>query len=210
MAHELQHAIQAIEGHAGGSSPAFYRDKDVLSPEWDEFILNTQLGGPKSADYKRVADFEKRPDYLDLEDLAEDIWMDNDFPARLDELRADLFNAKGNDDYDGIDEATEKIRSLKEYYVYLLEEVDPDLAEYKRLNLVEGIHTNGPSKWLTANEAYEKTAGEVEAVNVERRLDYTPQVRRGASPKVTQSVPDEVQIRAEDYYANGGALRRVR
>lgn len=43
-------------------------------------------------------------------------------------------------------------------------------------------------------EAYERTAGEVEARNVQTRRDLTPIERRASPPWQTQSVPDERQI----------------
>lgn len=44
------------------------------------------------------------------------------------------------------------------------------------------------------HEGYRRTAGEVEARNVQSRLDFTPEARRAAPPWTTQDVPNELQI----------------
>jgi hypothetical protein len=46
----------------------------------------------------------------------------------------------------------------------------------------------------TPFQAYRRVAGEVEARNVQRRMDMTPEERRNRPPWTTQDVPDEDQI----------------
>jgi hypothetical protein len=45
-----------------------------------------------------------------------------------------------------------------------------------------------------AQDAYQRLAGEVEARNVQTRMNFTPEQRRAQAPWETQDVPDELQI----------------
>lgn len=47
---------------------------------------------------------------------------------------------------------------------------------------------------LSGRELYKRMAGEVEARNVQKRMDMTPDERRATPPWATQDVPDELQI----------------
>lgn len=47
---------------------------------------------------------------------------------------------------------------------------------------------------LGARDLYHQTAGEVEARNVQRRMDYLPSMRRMFTPEATQSVPFDQQV----------------
>lgn len=47
---------------------------------------------------------------------------------------------------------------------------------------------------LTPREQYRRLAGEVEARNVQQRMDMTPDQRRQTPPWLTQDTPDELQI----------------
>jgi GNAT superfamily N-acetyltransferase len=67
--------------------------------------------------------------------------------------------------------------------------IDRRLAE-----LDDEIATLQSREGLTPRQAYERSAGEVEARNVQTRRDFTPEQRRAQAPWETQDVPDDLQI----------------
>lgn len=66
----------------------------------------------------------------------------------------------------------------------------PVARDLLQRNTTEQLHAM-PSDPM---EAYKRSAGEVEARNVETRRDFTPEERRAQPPWLTQDVPDEQQI----------------
>jgi hypothetical protein len=56
------------------------------------------------------------------------------------------------------------------------------------------IHAWERNSLLTPEEAYRRTAGEVESRNVQKRMNMTPEERRASPPWTTEDVPAEQQI----------------
>ena len=73
------------------------------------------------------------------------------------------------------------------------------------------LKNNGPmldrsAQDYAVQDAYRRHAGEVEARNVQKRMDMTPDERRATPPWLTQDVPDEQQIVRMGNYADGGPV----
>jgi hypothetical protein len=67
-----------------------------------------------------------------------------------------------------------------------------------------GMFKYDPASKLTPYEQYKRLAGEVEARNVQSRIDMTPEQRKATHPWETQDVPDIDQI--TNYAETGAAL----
>lgn len=76
----------------------------------------------------------------------------------------------------------------------------PGTSQPRMQQLIKKLGGVGPRRITDAQDAYEATAGEVQADNVENRWPMTRAARRATPPWETQSIPDDQQIilRRED------------
>jgi len=167
LIHEVQHAIQKIEGFAGGGSI-------------QQFI--TQPKGTKLD--RAIYDFHS---YVkDLEgDLYENIGKVL-FDDRFDNFRY-VLRAEGEKVLEGINDDT-IIDALIRSYKNKNKEVFMRNYNYS----VDKINTE--LKNPSAYTQYKNLAGEVEARNVQARMNYTPEQRREMLLQETEDVAREQQI----------------
>ncbi len=167
LIHEVQHAIQKIEGFAGGGSIQQF---------------STQPKGTKLD--RAIYDFHS---YVkDLEgDLYENIGKVL-FDDRFDNFRY-VLRAEGEKVLEGINDDT-VIDALSRSYKNKDKEVFMRNYNYS----VDKINTE--LKNPSAYTQYKNLAGEVEARNVQARMNYTPEQRREMLLQETEDVAREQQI----------------
>ena len=173
LAHEIQHAIQAIEGFARGGNPGWF-DK-VNDMIWDihrtmdkmmdyyahRFGLPTFDDWNKSLDGKELKKFKtalKR--YLKQKEDFSPIYAYSDFVGFKPEIRRDIKLA--------------------------LNKANKEIAEIRRQ-----AYGGMPFDSFTA---YRHLAGEVESRNVQKRLNMTPEERRASLAAETEDVARKYQI----------------
>ena len=147
LAHEIQHAIQRIEGFASGSNPGNYRyaatSENVIAD------INAATGGR----------------------LVESGGFDNTPEGIFDALnRKTKYGTILRDNSDELDEVA------REYGYETIFDLVNDIDKFK-----------------SSVQMYRSEAGEVEARNVEERLDMTPEQRRGTLAEETEDVAREDQ-----------------
>jgi len=71
---------------------------------------------------------------------------------------------------------------------------DEDLAKLNEWEILKSKEDDILAAQVDPYDAYKRLAGEVEARNVQTRMDMTPEQRRAKSPWETQDVPDDEQI----------------
>ena len=153
LMHELQHAIQGIEGFARGSSPK----------HWSLETKNAE------AEYsKKQAKYEKRldgfADVLYRYGYTDDDFEKNDITTESGIEEAKQFLKKA----EAPNGAIELADNLKQY----AKDRDEAFSYYWRLK------KGNPS------ELYKATAGEIEARDVEKRLNYTAEQRKNTRPDI--------------------------
>jgi len=166
LIHEVQHAIQKIEGFAGGGS-------------MQQFI--TQPKGTKLD--RAIYDF-----HYYVKDLEGDLYENIGrvlFDERFDNFRY-VLRAEGEKVWEGINDTV--IDALSRSYKNHDKEVFMRNYNYS----VDKINTElqRPSPYTQ----YKNLAGEVEARNVQARMNYTPEQRREMLLQETEDVAREQQI----------------
>lgn len=153
LAHEVQHAIQELEGFAGGTSvereQKRLEDARPLTKAQEKFVELVRM-------YDEVSD-TLRPDYT-LKRFLQD---------SVEPLTEDLIR-----DLMSLDE-----RELR--------------AEYDRLSEMERASRASSA---SPYDNYRRSAGEVEARNVSRRMGMSDEDRRGSLAEETEDVPRSEQI----------------
>ena len=186
LLHEMQHAIQHHEGFAHGGSPKSMSDQ-IPNPK-ASIYRDALLGNDPSL--LRVQQLSKSPEF-DAELARSNALWDREYGPRVDEIESRMTS---REDFaklqPQIDQVFEDFRavSAKEF---------PTMAELEMLQrdlTARGIPLQQPSATLTPHQAYNSLAGEVEARNVQTRMDMTTEQRRAQPPWATQDVPDNLQI----------------
>ena len=178
--HELQHAIQQREGFAKGGMPSQMKNK-VINPQWTAWNKNKDV-------VEEMKAIKFSPEYQQQLRHMNNVWKEK-YAPKLEMLEAKELKAKS---------AVER-----EKYYPLIDKIFDDFKKeeqlapnYSRLvSLVKkhGLNPNkldGPPKYLDADEAYKRLAGEAEARNVQTRIDFTPEERAAKPPWTTLDVPE--------------------
>lgn len=164
LAHEVQHAIQKIEGFARGGNPESMQERfDAAKEEWRARAWADALRdkADEMGEHYNQAAVEKA-----LIDEYKEMGMDNDEWMPNKETRMKGFNyfARGYAD-----------RSLDE--------------DIKNFRLNESTRSE-----FSPYVEYTKLGGEVESRNVEHRMNMTPEERRASLAAETEDVSREDQI----------------
>lgn len=170
IAHEVQHAIQNIEGFAEGYHPDAYAFEILRERgfDWADFALDKR--GDKIA-----------RDLFYIRRQAEDLVADGKYKYIGNALKNVVSTSKwiSSDTKDYFNGDNESIVS---------EAKNATAREFDDLSyLAYGLKEEAYKK-------YWETAGEVEARNVSKRMDYTPEQRRAELASKTEDVAREDQI----------------
>ena len=165
LSHELQHAVQDIEGFAPGGNPV--------------------VGAIIADRLDKLTDVQRK--------FIDSIRLYNEFKSqgtlRDDYTVSEYVKGLGSDEF-GED-------FFKDISVMTDEEIQ---REYERLSEM------GKRERMTAMEAYRSLSGEVEARNVQSRLNMTPEERRNSLAAETEDVAREEQIFLNDALGVSAAL----
>lgn len=176
LAHEVQHAIQRIEGFAvGGSQAAFepkYGTNDIES--YGEKLRN-------DAQQKREQATEI------LAKINDDINANK----KLDDFMP-LINSKEKTFDDFAEYIAEEQKKHADYETYKNYLAEAESLEDEANNL--GMYKNNKGEWINPTQAYNNLAGEVEARNVQARKRLTPEERLNTLLSETADVAPEDQI----------------
>jgi hypothetical protein len=207
--HEGMHGVQGIEGFARGGNPknvwyALGKEADRLAdtPANAKAFAAEQLGLAASyVDLERK--LAKNPEYI----RKTGDWFE--FAP---------FNAgkKGTSEYEqtirDVGKKALDARRLKIVHPEFINQVreDPrklqsifranerDWSRYgpvrREMENLRDLSASARSNPQAAQDAYRRLAGEVEARNVQKRMDMTPDQRRATPPWATQDVPDDMQL----------------
>ena len=174
LVHEIQHAIQEIEGFAKGGRA---EDSDKLvTRERDRRIARRlpEIEAAQSRAAKELHDLEAS--------------------SGLERFRSDTF-ARGRRGEITREEANAKVRAWIAKQPGLGERLDNLHAEISQLIEEEQrIRREEAKKMNTPYQAYQALAGEVEARNTSKRLTMTPEQRRRTLAEETEDVAREDQI----------------
>lgn len=174
LVHEIQHAIQGIEGFAQGGTPAAFASAKYQAEEWkanfNEFI--NRYG------------FEDWSKNLPIED-----WMKygKEYKGQFGGLHRAF-----------IDNAVEDEDAKKT----LTKELDYVKAAYDKFYQIAG-GMDAAYKFKDANEWYRSLSGEVESRNVQQRMGMTDEQRRNALAESTEDVSREDQVFLKDGIESG-------
>ena len=179
LVHEIQHAIQGIEGFAQGGTPTAFASAKYQAEDWkDNFNKFINRYG-----------FEDWSKNLPIED-----WMKygKEYKGQFGGLhRAFIDNAVEDED-------------VKKT---LTKELDYVKAAYDKFYQIAG-GMDPAYKFKDANEWYRSLSGEVESRNVQQRMGMTDEQRRNTLASETEDVSREDQIFLKDGIESGGTRFR--
>lgn len=170
LAQEIQHAIQDIEGFASGVSPEMMMPKDFVI--W--------------RDMERLRELRQSDAWKQYSSLRDDILASDEGAARLSEL--DQFERSLE-----VVDANQELNRLREKWGY-------DETTLRALNSDDWFPGGEVGTALAEADPdfqqrqYYRVAGEVEARNVQRRLDLTEDERRARLLAETEGVPRNQQF----------------
>lgn len=164
LAHEVQHAIQKIEGFARGGNPESMQERfNAAKKEWRARAWADELRykADEMGEHYNQAAVEKA-----LIDEYKEMGMDNDewMPDKETRMKGFNYFARGYAD-----------RSMD--------------ADIKNFRLAESTRAD-----FSPYVEYTKLGGEVESRNVEHRMNMTPEERRASLAAETEDVSREDQI----------------
>lgn len=206
LTHEVQHAIQKIEGFARGGSVRDVRNrirqriaeldnvsehaKEMLARQVEYRALASKLGRAYEMLMKNGEDWAVRA-------ASDNYWeamntLDNDENSRLNNVYPKGKNASeiAKDGFNR-DKAIEELNRLSDYYASQISA--EDMKDIKESEALSG-KINGKSD----EELYHALGGEVEARNVQSRLGMTAEERRASLASETEDVAREDQIFLND------------
>lgn len=170
LAHEIQHAIQDIEGFSSGASPELMMPKDVAL--W--------------RDMERLRSYRQSESWQQFARLRDEIQNSEDSFARSSELDQLAQNPE-------VREVLGELDRLREKWGY-------GYAVSRALNSDDWRPGDDIGSALIKSDPhfqqdqYYRVAGEVEARNVQDRLDMTNEQRRQSTLESTESYPRNEQI----------------
>ena len=206
LTHEVQHAIQKIEGFARGGSVRDVRNrirqriaeldnvsehsKEMLARQVEYRALASKLGYVYERLMKNGEDWAVRAasdnywEAMNTLDNDENSQLNNVYPKgkNASEIAKDGFNR---------DKAIEELNRLSDYYASQISA--EDMKDIKESEALSG-KINGKSD----EELYHALGGEVEARNVQSRLGMTAEERSRSLASETEDVAREDQIFLED------------
>lgn len=177
LAHEVQHAVQSIEGFArGGNSMTYRKHLDALKEKRDAWSMIEEFA-------------DKR------EELGEDASQMDVYNALVNEYHSDGFEFG-----DGFIPSRNAFDKGFNLWVrgYDKEGYEDAYNEYQ--SLIEKFGLGGE------NDRYNELSGEVEARNVQSRMNMTPEERRNTLASETEDVAREDQIFLNDALAESSAM----
>lgn len=180
--HENQHAIQTREGFAEGANPTDRALTNAIpNPEADVYknLLKTE---PRLAKLRELENSDAFNAQIDAKNA---LYMEK-YKPRLLALEGQTSAAAQREKEAILKEATSEFSSkfpLIDQRMQIIGELQKDRIPFYP-----------PNEFLSANQAYLRHAGEVEARNVQKRRDWTPEMRKAAPPWTTEDVPLEQQI----------------
>lgn len=169
LAHEVQHTVQSIEGFArGGNSMTYRKHLDALKEKRDAWSMIEEFA-------------DKR------EELGEDASQMDVYNALVNEYHSDGFEFG-----DGFIPSRNAFDKGFNLWVrgYDKEGYEDAYNEYQ--SLIEKFRLGGE------NDRYNELSGEVEARNVQSRMNMTPEERRNTLASETEDVAREDQIFIND------------
>lgn len=164
LIHEIQHAIQRIEGFASGSSPKYWESKGIGEVEYESFVENTRR---EKARILRELSAEERQDYLR--------YIETD--KQIQEIlgMSDTFDSMQEDSADALEAIEEENDALYKKLFYT--------DWFSKLQDIDNILSDGVSEKLY-NVFYKNTAGEIEARDTANRLSLNEDQRRNTRPDI--------------------------
>ena len=206
LTHEVQHAIQKIEGFARGGSVRDVRNrirqriaeldnvsehaKEMLARQVEYRALASKLGRAYEMLMKNGEDWAVRA-------ASDNYWeamntLDNDENSRLNNVYPKGKNASeiAKDGFNR-DKAIEELNRLSDYYASQISAEDMK-------NIKDSEALSGKINGKSDEELYHALGGEVEARNVQSRLGMTAEERRASLASETEDVAREDQIFLND------------
>ena len=206
LTHEVQHAIQKIEGFARGGSVRDVRNrirqriaeldnvsehaKEMLARQVEYRALASKLGRAYEMLMKNGEDWAVRA-------ASDNYWeamntLYNDENSRLNNVYPKGKNASeiAKDGFNR-DKAIEELNRLSDYYASQISAEDMK-------NIKDSEALSGKINGKSDEELYHALGGEVEARNVQSRLGMTAEERRASLASETEDVAREDQIFLED------------
>lgn len=174
LAHEVQHAVQSIEGFArGGNSTAYRNHLDALKEKRDAWSM--------------IEEFDRK-----RKEFGEDASQTDIYNALRDEYLSDGF-----DFGDGFIPSRDAFDKGFNLWVrgYDKEGYEDAYNEYQYLTGKFGLGAS--------NDRYKELSGEVEARNVQNRMDMSSEQRRATLAEETEDVAREDQIFLNDAFEEG-------
>lgn len=183
LLHEIQHAIQQRENFARGGSPSQLKGIDRPdNPKWQRWNENKDR-------VARAVKIRNSQEYKDQLARSNEVF-NRDYQPRLNAIELET---------DKIQEKTLRDKAYQEQTEALFAEAR--LAHDNQFPLVVEVEEVGrkfglkePPRKLSNLETYRNLAGEVEARNVEERMNMTPAERAETFPGLTEDVPVDEQI----------------
>ena len=206
LTHEVQHAIQKIEGFARGGSVRDVRNrirqriaeldnvsehaKEMLARQVEYRALASKLGRAYEMLMKNGEDWAVRA-------ASDNYWeamntLDNDENSRLNNVYPKGKNASeiAKEGFNR-DKAIEELNRLSDYYASQISAEDMK-------NIKDSEALSGKINGKSDEELYHALGGEVEARNVQSRLGMTAEERRASLASETEDVAREDQIFLND------------
>ena len=174
--HEIQHAIQVLEGFAGGGNPNTLELKKTKEyKDWENLVERLRSETPK----------EKALNTL-ISEYADEY---NALVDKIDEFFFGSYDAKSTDDVNLLEERKSYLEELGKKINELSDELDKIRKERgamvkSAIDSVDDVLYN----------LYHRLAGEVESRNVEKRMKMSPEERRASLAAETEDVSREDQI----------------
>ena len=174
--HEIQHAIQDLEGFAKGGNPNTLELKKTKEyKDWENLVARLRSETPK----------EKALNTL-IGDYADKY---NALANKIDEFFYGSYDAKNADDVNLLQERKSYLEELGRYINELSDELDKirkgrGAMVKSTIDSVDDVLYN----------LYHRLAGEVESRNVEKRMGMPPEERRATLAAETEDVSREDQI----------------
>ena len=184
LLHEIQHAIQQKEGFVNGSSPSKFAPDTIPNPDvaiYEDALVHN----PALKEYQATIG---SPEWKEAVKSSND-FFNKEYAHRFKELE-NIEDKTGQN-------MSPQYGALSNEYEAKIDKMFPIFARAKELNAElrkAGIPVSKPQKqFLEPMEAYHRTAGEVEARNVQHRKDWTPEQRVKTSPEETQDYVNDAQ-----------------
>lgn len=173
LIHEIQHKIQNIEGFSRGSSPKYWETKGIGEAEYDRFVANSEL---EKARILRGLTSEERQDYLRY------VETDRQIQAALGAVDTDAILRGDDTNAMNVLNSIEAIEAENDALYNKLYSAD----WFAKLQEIDNVLAEGVSEKLNT-VFYKNTAGEIEARDVSKRVNYTDEQRKNIRPDIDRA-----------------------